>query len=606
MTLDKKSQVTATNSGVNVFGAINRNGIIILSLIGFFASQKLYFKALYQINFPYSIDFSVGVNYVYTYVKTGIFPFAEFFGQQSAHHQIFPKLITFPSVFFNSFDVANLYYLHWGLESLALFLIFLLLKRTNPKLYWLLIPISAFIYSPLQDSGGHLFGMIMWLLPPVSIIGVIYLLDKKPSLKLISSSICLAIVGTFSTIIGIIAWVPGIILLIKFNSASKKWIEKKWLAIWITSAVIIGLIFYSQFPKDAATQPNFSFLFTYDGFAFLATFISSAFRVKYHFLMILIGSGSLILGSFCVYYFTIYKKNLKIALPWLLFLLVGVGGGLVTDLGRADLPLHYGNEPYYIPISHFFQIGLLVLISLIIIDIKKEPLHTQKKVLLYFLVAVIIGHMILLIPSYYAGWLRGEHYFQLKTEDANCYSLSPKLECINPNGGGSTINNIELQPMINYWIKNKLSIFDDASFNNKNLEHISYFEETWNKNDETNLGIGEIESINNVSITEKRTIYLNKPLIIISGWALDEEKKQLDSVFLLVDNKPFIKFDDFQPREDVLENFDMNAQIDSGWKIFFMSGYLKNDCQIISIVGFKDNKNIKLNQEIELCKNNID
>ena len=538
-------------------------------------------------------------------MKTGVFPI-EFFATLDAHNVIFPRLITFPNVFFNSFDVANLYYLHWGLESLALFLIFLLLKRTNPKLYWLLIPISAFIYSPLQDSGGHLFGMIMWLLPPVSIIGVIYLLDKKPSLKLISSSICLAIVGTFSTIIGIIAWVPGIILLIKFNSASKKWIEKKWLAIWITSAVIIGLIFYSLFPKDAATQPNFSFLFTYDGFAFLATFISSAFRVKYHFLMILIGSSSLILGSFCVYYFTIYKKNLKIALPWLLFLLVGVGGGLVTDLGRADLSLHYGNEPYYIPISHFFQIGLLVLISLIIIDIKKEPLHTQKKVLLYFLVAVIIGHMILLIPSYYAGWLRGEHYFQLKTEDANCYSLSPKLECINPNGGGSTINNIELQPMINYWIKNKLSIFDDASFNNKNLEHISYFEETWNKNDETNLGIGEIESINNVSITEKRTIYLNKPLIIISGWALDEEKKQLDSVFLLVDNKPFIKFDDFQPREDVLENFDMNAQIDSGWKIFFMSGYLKNDCQIISIVGFKDNKNIKLNQEIELCKNNID
>ena len=605
MILDKKSQPTVTNSGVNVFGVINRNGIIILSLVGFFASQKLYFKALYQINFPYTIDFSVGINYVYTYVKTGIFPFDELFRQASAHQLIFPKLITFPNVFFNSFDVANLYYLHWGLESIALFLIFLLLKRTNPKLYWLLIPISAFIYSPLQDSGGHLFGMIMWLLPPISIIGIIYLFDKKPNLKLISSSICLAVVSTFSTIIGIIVWLPSIISLIKFDSDNKKWIEKKWLAIWITSAVIIGLIFYSQFPKDA-TQPNFSFLFTYDGFAFLATFISSAFRVKYHFLMVLIGSGSLILGSFCVYYFTIYKKNLKIALPWLLFLLVGVGGGLVTDLGRADLPLHYGNEPYYIPISHFFQIGLLVLISLIIIDIKKQPLHTQKKVLLYFLVAVIIGHMILLIPSYYAGWLRGEHYFQLKTEDANCYSLSPKLECINPNGIDATINDIELQPMINYWIKNKLSIFGDTSFNNQNLQDMSYFEETWNKNTETNLGIGEIESINNVSIAEKRTIYLNKPLIIISGWILDEEKKQLDSVFLLVDNKPFIKFDDFQPRKNITENFDKNVENYSEWKIFFMSGYLENNCQLISIAGFKDNKNIKLNQEIELCKNNID
>ena len=295
----------------------------------------------------------------------------------------------------------------------------------------------------------------MWLLPPISIIGIIYLFDKKPNLKLISSSICLAVVSTFSTIIGIIVWLPSIISLIKFDSDNKKWIEKKWLAIWITSAVIIGLIFYSQFPKDA-TQPNFSFLFTYDGFAFLATFISSAFRVKYHFLMVLIGSGSLILGSFCVYYFTIYKKNLKIALPWILFLLVGIGGGLIVDIGRGELPLHYGNEPYYIPISQFFQIGLLVLISLIILDIKKGPLHTRKKILLYFLLAVIIGHMILLIPSYYAGWLRGEHYFQLKTEYANCYSLSPKLDCIKPNNEISGVISVDAHPMINYWIENKL------------------------------------------------------------------------------------------------------------------------------------------------------
>ena len=592
MIVDKKSQPQVTKSGVSVFCIDNRNKIIILALVGFFASQKFYFKTLYQINFPYDIDFSLGIDYVYTYVKTGVFPFDEFIApfSVSVHQLIFQRLITFPNVFFNAFDVANFVYLHWGLESVALFLIFLLLKRTNPKLYWLLIPISAFIYSPLQDSGNHLIGMIMWLLPPVSIIGIIYLLDKKPSLKLLSLSICLAIASTFSTIIGIVAWLVGIICLIKFDSHHKKWIEKKWLVIWITCTIITGLIFYSQFPKDAATQPNFSFLFTYDGFAFLATFISSAFRLKYHFLMVLVGSISLILGSFCVYYFTIYKKNLKIALPWLLFLLVGVGGGLVTDLGRGDLPLHYGNEPYYIPISQFFQIGLLALISLIILDIKKCPLHTQKKILLYFLIAVIIGHMILLIPSYYAGWLRGDHYFQLKTEYANCYSLSPELDCIKKP---SDILLSDKNTMINYWIENKLSIFGDPSFNNKNLEHISYFEETWDKNNETSVGIGEIELINNIPIAGKRTVYVNEPLVIISGSILDEKEKQLDSVFLLVDDKPFIKFDN-------------SVQSYSEWKIFFMSGYLENDCQLISIAGFKDNKNIKLHQEIELCRNNMD
>ena len=604
MILDKKSQPSITESSANIFSINNRSKIIILSLIVFFASQKLYFKALYQINFPFGMDFSNGINYIFTYVKTGSFPFAEFFAPISGHIHIFPRLIAFPNIFFNSFDVSNLFYLHWGLESIALFLIFLLLKRTNSKLYWLLIPISAFIYSPLQDSNFWSFSIMMWLLPPVAIMGMIYLLNKGSNLKFLSSAIGLAIVSTFSVTIGIVAWLVGIFALIKFDPHHKKWIEKKFLSIWVASTVIIGLIFYSQFSIND-TQPNFAFLFTFDGFSFLATFISSAFRLKYHFLMVLTGSISLILGFFCVYYFTILKKNLKIALPWILFLIVGVGGALITDIGRGELPLHYGNEPYYIPISHFFQIGLLVLISLIIIDLKKTPRYTRNNILVYFLLAIIIAHMILLVPSYYAGWSRGEHYYELKTDYVNCYSLSPKLDCIKPNTEINGVITYEAHDLINYWIENKLSIFGDATFNQKNLEHLSYFEENWNKNDETNTGIGKIELINGIPVSGKTTIYLDNPMIIISGWALDEDGNQLDSTFLLVDDNPFIKFDNFQPRKDVLENFDGKADLHSGWEIFFMSGYLENDCQSISIAGFNNDKNITLNQEIEICKNNM-
>ena len=605
MISDKKSQPSITESSANIFSINNRSKIIILSLIVFFASQKLYFKALYQINFPFGMDFPNGVNYVFTYVKTGVFPFAELFAPISGHIHVFPRLIAFPNIFFNSFDVANLFYLHWGLESIALVVIFLLLRRTGPKLYWLLIPISAFIYSPLQDSNFWSFSIMMWLLPPVAIMGMIYLLNKGSNLKFLSSAIGLAIVSTFSVTIGIVAWLVGIFALIKFDPYRKKWIEKKFLLIWIACTAITGLIFYSQFSALVQTQPNFAFLFTYDGFSFLATFISSTFRLKYHFLMVLTGSISLILGFFCVYYFTILKKNLKIALPWILFLIVGVGGALITDIGRGELPLHYGNEPYYIPISQFFQIGLLVLISLIIIDLKKTPRHTRNNILVYFLLAIIIAHMILLVPSYYAGWSRGEHYYELKTDYVNCYSLSPKLDCIKPNTEINGVITYDAHDLINYWIENKLSIFGDATFNQKNLEHLSYFEENWNKNDETNTGIGKIELINGIPVSGKTTIYLDNPMIIISGWALDEDGNQLDSTFLLVDDNPFIKFDNFQPRKDVLENFDGKADLHSGWEIFFMSGYLENDCQSISIAGFNNDKNITLNQEIEICKNNM-
>ena len=605
MISDKKSQPSITEYSANIFSINNRSKIIILSLIVFFASQILYFKALYQINFPFGMDFPNGVNYVFTYVKTGVFPFAELFAPISGHIHMFPRLIAFPNIFFNSFDVANLFYLHWGLESIALVVIFLLLRRTGPKLYWLLIPISAFIYSPLQDSNFWSFSIMMWLLPPVAIMGMIYLLNKGSNLKFLSSAIGLAIVSTFSVTVGIVAWLVGIFALIKFDPHRKKWIEKKFLLIWIACTAITGLIFYSQFSALVQTQPNFAFLFTYDGFSFLATFISSAFRLKYHFLMVLTGSISLILGFFCVYYFTILKKNLKIALPWILFLIVGVGGALITDIGRGELPLHYGNEPYYIPISQFFQIGLLVLISLIIIDLKKTPRHTRNNILVYFLLAIIIAHMILLVPSYYAGWSRGEHYYELKTDYVNCYSLSPKLDCIKPNTEINGVITSEAHDLINYWIENKLSIFGDATFNQKNLEHLSYFEENWNKNDETNTGIGKIELINGIPVSGKTTIYLDNPMIIISGWALDEDGNQLDSTFLLVDDNPFIKFDNFQPRKDVLENFDGKADLHSGWEIFFMSGYLENDCQSISIAGFNNDKNITLNQEIEICKNNM-
>ena len=298
---------------------------------------------------------------------------------------------------------------------------------------------------------------------------------------------------------------------------------------------------------------------------------------------------------------------MKIAFPWILFLVVGVGGALITDIGRGDLPLHYGNEPYYIPISQFFQIGLLVLISLIMIDLRKTPSHMRKKILFYFLLAVIITHMVLLIPSYYTGWSRGDHYFQIKTDYVNCFSLSPKLDCLEPTtevnmGMGEDTTH----PMINYWIENKLSIFGDTKFNKKNLEHVSYFEETWNKNDKTLLGMGNIELINEATTNEKTTIYLEDQLVVISGWMLDEEGKQLDSTYLLVNDKPFIQFDDFQPRKDVIEKFGDNMELYSGWEIFFMSGYLENNCQTISIAGLKDDKNIRLNQEIKLCKSNMD
>ena len=47
----------------------------------------------------------------------------------------------------------------------------------------------------------------------------------------------------------------------------------------------------------------------------------------------------------------------------------------------------------------------------------------------------------------------------------------------------------------------------------------------------------------------------------------------------------------------------MDVALNSGWTISFLSGYLEENCQLITLVGIKDDKKIGFENEIELCKN---
>ena len=96
---------------------------------------------------------------------------------------------------------------------------------------------------------------------------------------------------------------------------------------------------------------------------------------------------------------------------------------------------------------------------------------------------------------------------------------------------------------------------------------------------------------------------VEKPLVTIKGWSLDENKKQLDSIYLIVNDEPFLKYDDFYPRNDISENLGMYTELNSGWSISFLSGYLQENCQLITLVGIKDDKKIGVVNEIEICKN---
>ena len=574
---------------------------IIFSCVTFFALHWIFFTWAHKINVPYSMEF-VPIKIVYDFMTTDIFQVQELFTPTLNNHILgFSYLISFPNLYFNSFDVVNMHFLQFPIYAGVLFFTYLLIKKTDKKLVWILIPTSAFVFNPLMSSSDNFFTAWHSIVPQLAIISVIFLFNKK-TVTVATFVICviLGIIATFSSLWGIVIWMAGIFSLINYKSEEKKLVEKKWLFMWIAILSIVGFVYYQLYPESGLSEIGKSSPFSIEGLSFITTFLSAGFRLKFEVLMVLVGSASILFSIFCISYFIKLKKISSIK-PWLNFLLVGISIAVVVQLGRGHLSLHLGNEPYYIYFSQFFQIGLLVLIGFLILNLRDDIQKNRIKVLVIFLLVILVTQSILLIPSYYTGWTRADHYFEKKLNFMECHSLSnnPSTEC----EAGEARHDSEVDEFMNYFLENNFSFFSEKNFNLKNKQDMNFFKTVWSEKPATDIGLSEIESINDSLVFENETFMVEKPLVTIKGWSLDENKKQLDSIYLIVNDEPFLKYDDFYPRNDISENLGMDAELNSGWSISFLSGYLEENCQLITLVGIKDDKKIGFVNEIEICKN---
>ena len=573
---------------------------IILLCISFFALHWIFFISVHTINVPYNMEF-LAIKLVYNFVEYQTSLVQELFTPFNQHLFVFPYLVMSANLYFNSFDVANQHFFQWPIYGAILFFTYLLIKKTHKKLLWLLIPISVFVFNPLISSAENSFTGWQSILPQLAIIAAIFLFDKK-TITITTFTICviLGIIATFSSIFGIVIWIAGIFGLINYKSEEKKLVGKKWLIIWIAIMIIVGFTYYQLLTDTELSEIGKTSPISLEGLSFITVFLSAGFRLKYELLMNLIGIISILFSIFCIVYFTKLKK-ISMVKPWINFLLVGISAAVVAELGRGHLAFHIGNEPYYIGFAQFFQIGILVLIGLIIFNLKNSIQKNRTKAIVIFLLLIIIGQTIFLVPSYYAGWIRGDHYLETKTNIMNCYSLSNTPNCLKADNAPlvrETQNEI-----FNYFLLNNASFFNDENFNAKNEHDIEVFKTVWSEKPATDIGLSEIESINNSLVSENETFMVEEPLVTIKGWSLDENKKHLDSIYLMINDEPFLKFDEFYPRNDISENFGISIALNSGWSIAFLPGYLEENCQLITLVGIKDDKKIEFENQIELCKN---
>ena len=563
---------------------LSKNRILIFSLVAILAIQNLIFQITFRLNFPYSVDFGDVFKPMFDFIVNDEFTF---FINKGIHVIFFPKLISLPNLYFNSFDVVNLTYVYWITISLTVFVIYLIIKQTDRKLIWTIIPISAFLYSPLTVSGYWSIALLAWFFPMLSISVIIYLFNKSQiNSKIFSSGIFFSIFGTFSILLGVVSWIAGFLILMK--SISKKRLEnKKWIILWISSSLITGFVYLSLI--SGLSQPiNFDLLFSFSGFSFITNFLSSSFRLKYQTLMILVGSLSIILSIVYCWYF-IKKDYFKQFFPWFVFLLTAFSGSIITALGRMHLEDHLGNEPYYSPISQIFHIGLILLTAKILLEFRKNPQDIKKKIIIAILISIILSQMILLIPSYYSGWQRGYHYFDEKSEFVNCFSLHPEKKCLEVQLMNSDPETLSL---INYLIVNEQSIFNEKKFQKLDPFLLQKFS-SYNLS-KSSEKIGSILYINDQSILN-HNYELKDEIFKIDGWIQKPNYENLDKIYLSIDDELLVEYDDFQ-----ISELDNSSNLK--WSLFMMSGYIPNGCNSLSIFTIINNEKILLDSEISICK----
>ena len=335
-------------------------------------------------------------------------------------------------------------------------------------------------------------------------------------------------------------------------------------------------------------------LFSFSTYSFIANFLASSFRLKFQVLLVSVGSISLIFSGIYVYYFT--KKNyLKQYFPWFVLLFTVLLAAIIAAIGRVGMEGHLGNDTYYSTVSQLFQIGLIVLSAKIIYEFRKPPKTIKKNLIVYVLIILLITQMIMLVPSYYSGYIRAQMVFDEKQIYLNCFSLSADIDCDKLFLGF----NSDYASTLNYLIQNNLGIFNEKYFNEKNTLSLEKFE-TYTDNGKI-FEDGKITLIDGNKVDTKNDFIVKNEFVRIDGWLILENVKELHSIFLIIDDKQFLESHNLKISDP--ENEHNFNKFD--WSAIFLSGYLDSGCHSLQIVGISDNEKILLKDKMNICKNEI-
>jgi len=573
-----------------------KNFIIFVSVFSL-SLQALLFIHLYGVNVPYG-DAWEAVTFFELFFNDDSLWLYQIHLQHNEHRMFFPNLIFLVNAILTSWNVVTQMYLSWALVGISLVPIYLFLKKTKSNLVWLIIPISFLMYSPYQTENflwGH---QIQWFLALASFLWSIYFLSIPKKVFFISA-IGLAFVSSYSLMLGLLVWPLGFLNLLYLKNH-----KKKYLLTWLgCTAVAFSIYFYEfTFPPGhpiILSSSNIDGYLAYV-FAYLGSSFSSAWTGNGIIINIIYGIVflSIILSGIFIHF--INKKKTRYNLvPWIQMGLFGFLSALITGIGRQSFGTEQALNSRYVTIDNIFLISALFFWFIIILIYKDELKTFKKRIFVFSMISIfIIFGTVMLSTSYYEGWKSGENTFKNRTESLSCFSLpfeyDYRCKYLYPPSKQHFLK------QANTLLSLKLGPFSDSK-NNFSYDHDPFFNiEKWDELKES-AGFGSIESVNGESIGDKKMVYLDGPTITMSGWILDKNKNKVDNVYLFIDDEPFLRIENFKPRNDIVNKLGSDADSRSGWEFTLFSAYFSENCHNVSIGSVVDEKKILIKTNAQIC-----
>lgn len=356
--------------------------------------------------------------------------------QHNEHRVLFPNILL----------LISAYATHWhtGIEILmGLFfamisavLLFLMLRRSIKSTWLGLLAgtiLSAWFFSPVQWENWMWGWQVEWFMCIAALLGTIYLLlrfieakGQKNRTILFCMSVITAVLATYTLGGGQLIWVLGLIILLVTKQ------RKKPLISWgIATVLTLGLYYfnYAPTPSPGGSPMHVVAHHPISFIQFFLTYMGGPVGASpgLQTAMLIFGSIFVLALAPLLYMVWCDRRNIKIYLPWLTLMLLGLLCGLSTAYSRLGYGIGFAASSRYTAFSSLYLIGSFALLFTMI-DHKAKLTFEGKRLAVTTLAVLVIP---LLVSSYAVG-IKGfsDHSKLLKRIQSCTQSKHPSDACL--------------------------------------------------------------------------------------------------------------------------------------------------------------------------------